>query len=259
MVPPAPPTLFPHIRYTLCQVPWPATPQHSPAPHTARTRTQGPLFLALLPSPTHRGTACHARPPRGVQHWLHLPHLLHVHGQGGATRPDSQPSRDGGGPPAPTHRNKSKPRRQAQKTKTKNNLQKSKIPTNHKGKEGQTPLGPTPTAPRPSVLTPRPPQVPAPTIMHHHCMHMPGQPHLHRPPTHPPPTPHQTHFPPIFTCFRTHTTNHATPPRQPISARPHPHPIPHVPTPHHNYRHACPTCTTPPHPAPPATPSFPPT
>jgi hypothetical protein len=44
----------------------------------------GPLFFNLLAEPIHRGTARHARPLGGVQTRLHLPALLHVHGQGEA-------------------------------------------------------------------------------------------------------------------------------------------------------------------------------
>ena len=74
----------------------------------------------------------------------------------------------------------------------------------------------------------------------------------------PTPLPHHAKhsFPPIFTRFPTYTTNHATRHSLPIHALPHPHPIPHVPSPPQCQWHACTARAHPPRPACPETPSL---
>ena len=72
-----------------------------------------------------------------------------------------------------------------------------------------------------------------------------------------PPTPHQTHFPPTFTRFPTHTTKCATPHSCTMMAPTYPHSIDHAPSRLQHQRHAYTTRATLPTSAPPKTPPFP--
>jgi hypothetical protein len=206
-------TLFLRARYTLCEVESQGRPQHAPAPHTARTRTQGPLFLIRLGRPTLRGTACHARPAGGVQARLPLPPLLQANSRRRAVwahwvacQPclGTQPARGTTScfphtnkPPQKKQKSDQKKIRPARKTRTRTvTNHPSRRPTHHH----------PPAYPRPAN-----PKRPLPQSCTTTACACRVSRQSWRASTDAPPTPHQTHFPLIFTRFPTHTTKHATP------------------------------------------------
>ena len=172
----------------------------------------------------------------------------------------SEPSLHGGPPPVfPTQTSPQQTKiRQPPKKKKSGDREKTKN-KNHKreGDGDKSPLGrPThhhpPASPRPAD-----PKCPLPQSCPTTACACRVSRQSWRASTDAPPTPHQTHFPPTFTRFATHTTKCTTPHSCTMTAHTQSHPIAHVPSRLQHQRHAYTTRATLPTSAPPKTPPFP--